>query len=201
MKFRDFKKRMKKQVFSWEEARVVAFSTSPAQLRLQIHMWKEASEIISLRRGVYAFADANPSIEEIAAALCSPCAISLEYALNLYGLLPDIPFGVTLVTTRQTRRFNTAFGQFSFQKIKKEAFVGFDPKTLLAEREKALADYLYLNRNTMRADVDFLREMRWQNLETVRFARARKFAGIFGSKKLIPLLDALEAHAKSRPSG
>ncbi|MFA5800126.1 MAG: hypothetical protein WC840_04165, partial [Candidatus Peribacteraceae bacterium] len=194
---RDFRKLMKKPVFSWEEARVVAFSTSPGQLKLQLHMWKTASEIISLRRGVYTFADSKPSIAEIASALYSPCAISLEYALNLHGLLPDIPFGITLVTTRQTRKFNTAFGQFSYQKIKKEAFVGFDPKTLLAEREKALVDYLYLNRNRMRTDVDFLHEMRWQHLETIRFARARKFAGMFGFKKLTLLLDALEAYAKS----
>lgn len=200
MKFREFRKAMKKGLFTWQEARIVAFGTTPGQLRLQLHTWKGAGEIVPLRRGVYAFADARPEIAEIALTLCSPSYISLEYALNHYGLLPDIPFGITLVTTRQTQKFNTPFGQFTFQKIKRDAFSGFNPKTLLAEREKALADYLYLHQHRIVAEASFFDEMRWQNLEAVRFSKARRWAKLFRSKKLVRIMGALEAYAPSRPA-
>jgi predicted transcriptional regulator of viral defense system len=197
MKFKDFKKGMKKQCFTWEEAEVVAFDTHPSVLKLQLYQWRKSGELISLKRGVYAFADASPSVIDVAQALYHPCYISLEYALNHYGLIPDIPFAVTLVTTKQTRKFTTPLGQFLYQKIKKEAFIGYDPKTLFAESEKALVDYLYLNNTKLIASKNFWDGMRWQNLETVNFKRAAGFARRFGSKKLNALLVSLKNYAKS----
>lgn len=195
MQFKQFQKKMKKNIFSIEEARVVAFDTPPATLKLQLHQWVKAGDLISLKRGLYAFSDSSLDKGEVARRLYSPCYISIEYALNLYGLIPDVPFSITLVTPKITRKFNTLYGQFVYHKIKKEAFFGYDPKTLIAEKEKALLDYLYLNRQRLVSQTDFWRELRLQNLTEINFNRAFEYAKKFGSEKLIALLRSVRDYA------
>lgn len=199
MTLKEFKKRMKKAVFSFEEARIVAFETKAATLRLELHQWKKAGEIIGLKRGLYMMAGVRPWPAEVAVSLYSPSYISLESALNHYGLLPDVPFAITLVTTKTTRKFNTPVGQFTYQKIPNRAFLGFDTATLTAKREKALVDYLYLKKNRLVSNDAFWLEMRWQNLGEVNFRLARKFAKYFGSQKLLSILKGLESYAKTHP--
>lgn len=199
MNFRQFKKQMKKQVFTFKEACIVAFRTPPSTLKVQFHQWKAAGEILPLKRGLYMFVDGDVDVANIAGALCEPCYISLEYALNHYGLLPDVPFAVTLVTTKTTRKFNTPRGQFTCQKIPIRAFMGFDTKTLMAKREKAIVDYLYLNQHRLVSENHFWEEMRWQNLGEVRFQKAKKLARFFSSPKLNILLESLRSYAKTHP--
>lgn len=195
MQFKQFRKKMKKNIFSKEEAQVVAFETPPTTLKLQLHQWVKAGDLISLKRGLYAFSDSSLDKGEVARRLYLPCYISLEYALNLYGLIPDVPFSITLVTPKITRKFNTPYGQFVYHKIKKEAIFGYDPKTLIAEKEKALLDYLYLNRQRLVPQTDFWRELRLQNLTEINFNKAFEYAKKFGSKKLIALLRSLRDYA------
>lgn len=196
MKLKEFKKGMQKGIFTWEEAKLVAFGTSPDVLKLQLHQWKKAGDIISLRRGIYIFPDQNIDKIEIAKYLCWPCYLSLEYALSHYGLLPDVVFAMTLVTTKSTRKFNTPLGQFTYQKLKQEAFFGFDNKTLIAEKEKAVVDNLYLNRHRFLPNPDFWEEQRWQNLDELNFKRALDHAKHFRSDKLKNLLISLKSYAK-----
>lgn len=199
MNFREFKKQMKKQLFTFEEACIVAFKTSPSTLKVQLHQWKTAGEILSLKKGLYMFADGDADVADIASALCGPSYISLEYALNHYGLLPDIPFAVTLVTTKTTRKFRTPRGQFTYQKIPARAFLGLDSKTLMAVREKAVVDYLYLNQHRFAPEEHFWEDLRWQNLGEVKFQKAKKFARCFKSPKLDTLLESLRSYAKTHP--
>lgn len=197
MHYKKFQKNMKKPVFTWEEAKIVAFNTPPNTLKLQLHQWKKEGDIIALKRGVYLFSDRPADKIEIAKHLYSPCYLSMEYALNHHGLLPDVAFAMTMVTIKPTRRFQTPVGLFTFQKIKQAAFSGFDPDTLMAECEKALVDYLYLNVNHLVPKNIFWKEMRWQNLKTVRFSKALTFAQLFKNKKLITLVRSLQSYAKS----
>ncbi|MBI4365791.1 MAG: hypothetical protein HY543_03130 [Deltaproteobacteria bacterium] len=197
MRFKEFRQRMKKDLFSWEEARVIAFATPPSTLKLQLHQWKQVGDLVALKRGLYVFAGMQPPMAEIVSALYAPCYISLEYALNHYGLLPDIPFGVTLVTPKATRKFTTPLGQFSYQKLKKAAFFGFDPVTLLASSEKAMVDYLYLNRHRCVAEARFWEEMRWQNLPEVHFRKTLAIARRLRNKKVEELVQSLATYAKS----
>lgn len=195
MLFNQFRKKMKKNIFSKEEAQIVAFDTSPSTLKLQLHQWVKAGELISLKRGLYVFSDSHVDKVEVARRLYSPCYISLEYALNLYGLIPDVPFSLTLVTPKITRKFNTPYGQFVYYKIKKEAFFGYDPQTLIAEKEKALVDYLYLNGRRFVPQIDFWRELRLQNLNDIDFDKAFDYAEKFNSPKLTILLGSVKEYA------
>lgn len=195
MQFKQFRLKMKKSIFSKEEAQIVAFDTAPSTFKLQLHQWVRAGDLIKLKRGLYVFSDTRVDKVDVARRLYSPSYISLEYALSLYGLIPDVPFSVTLVTPKITRKFNTSYGQFVYRKIKKEAFFGYDPQTLMAEKEKALVDYLYLDSGRFVARPDFWRELRLQNLNDVNFDKAFHYAEKFGSRKLIYLLRGLKEYA------
>lgn len=195
MRLNQFKKEMKKDIFTKEEAQLVALSTSPNTLRLQLHQWLKAGELIPIKRGLYSFSDRRLDKITIASSLYFPCYISLESALNTYGIIPDIPFATTLVTTKGKKEYETPFGRFVYHKIKRQAFFGYDPDTLMAEKEKALLDYLYINARRLRPDQTLWRELRFQNLDVIDFKKTFTYAEIFGSQRLLDLLRSVEKYA------
>ena len=198
MHLKEFRKKMQKDIFSREEAQIVAFDTAPNTLKLQLHQWVKSGDLVTLKRGLYIFADKKVDKVEIARCLYSPCYISLEYALNMYGLIPDVPFAMTMVTPKATRKFNTVFGQFIYRNIKKEVFFGFDEETLIAEKEKALVDYLYLNSSNLVPSVIFWKELRLQNLDDFDFDRALYFAEKYNSLKLLSLLESVKNYGVNK---
>ena len=104
---------------------------------------------VKLRNNFYILKDSSPSFYLIANKLYQPSYISLEKALSHYGIIPEVVYTTTSITTKPTREFITPKGSFSYQRIKKSVFTGYGPKrleggvVLFAEPEKALADYLY----------------------------------------------------------
>lgn len=210
MKLKDFRKKMKKGIFSSAEAHLVAFPENPAVINLQLHQWKKNGDIVALKRGLFVFADypVHEHKAQIAGMLYGPCYFSLEYALSFYGIIPEAAFTYTLVTTKVTRNFKTPLGNFSYRTIKREAFTGFDPNTLMAEKEKALVDYFYLygkdfetslgnGSNGKRPD-SFWEASRLEAGETkVNFKKVFRYAKLFNSKKLETLLYNFSLYAKS----
>lgn len=186
---------MKKGVFSSDEAHVVAFRDESKLINLQLHQWKKSGDLIQLKRGLYMFSDYNPRPSEVAAGLYYPCYFSLEYALNFYSLMPEAVFDYTLVTPKATRDFKTPVGRFVYHSIKREAFTGFDTETLMAEPEKALVDYFYLNTSRLKCDRTFWEESRlkWHNLD---FKKVLHYAKLYRSNKLVKLLKDFKSHAK-----
>ena len=143
-------------------------------------------------------ADAKPTMAEIARNLYTPCYFSLEYALNFYGIIPEAVFEYTLVTPKATRRFASPTGIFSYQSIKKEAFFGFDPETLMAEKEKALVDYFYLHSTELEADDSFWEHSRIEaGVTEINFKKVFFYAKFFKSSKLNLLLHSFYSYAKS----
>jgi len=104
---------------------------------------------LKLRNNYYMLKDTHLPLYVIANKLYQPSYISLETALSHYGIIPETVYTVTSVTTKPTREFTTPKSAFSYQRIKKSVFTGYGPVSieghvvLLAEAEKALADYLY----------------------------------------------------------
>ncbi|OGM89726.1 hypothetical protein A2108_01255 [Candidatus Wolfebacteria bacterium GWA1_42_9] len=104
---------------------------------------------LKLRNGFYMIKDSHPSHYLIANKLYEPSYVSLEKALSHYNIIPEVVYSITSVTTKISREYSTPLGVFSYQRIKKEAFTGYNlqqidrAKVLYAEAEKALADYLY----------------------------------------------------------
>lgn len=104
---------------------------------------------IRLKPGLFVLADNLPDQFFIANKLYEPSYISFDTMLSYYGIIPESIYPVTSVTTKATHEFYVENVQYTYRKIKKEAFTGYYPAqtadgtVFLAEPEKALADYLY----------------------------------------------------------
>ena len=117
-------------------------------LRVSLNRLAGRKVIQRISRGFYANPFNPPTVEEISAEIYSPSYISLESALHRWGLLSQVPYNLTCVTTRYPRKFSTPFGVVEYRQIKKNLFLGFvkEKSYFLAKSEKAFVDFLYLNR-------------------------------------------------------
>lgn len=104
---------------------------------------------LKLKRGLYALSETPPNSYLIANRLYEPSYISFDTALSYYGVIPETIYSITSATPRTTRRFVVKGVEYTYQKLRKEFFAGYravkyqGETVLLAEPEKALADYLY----------------------------------------------------------
>lgn len=103
-----------------------------------------------IKRGAY-ICSANPPIQfEIANYLWKPSYISFETVLSYYGVIPETVYTITSATTKPTKEFNFENQIYKFYQIKKNVFFGYElmkignSTFLIADKEKALLDYLYL---------------------------------------------------------
>jgi hypothetical protein len=116
--------------------------------------------IIRIKKGLYVFGEEyrrKPYSREILANLIyGPSYISMDYALQVHGLIPERVEAVTSVTIGRARRFETPVGLFTYRPIPRKAFrrgmdqmeTGDGRNFLIATPEKALADKLYDDRGT-----------------------------------------------------
>jgi len=104
---------------------------------------------VRLKGGLYALSQNYPSGYLIANKLCEPSYLSFETALSYYSLIPETVYGFTSATTKTTRSFEVKEQLFKYHTIKRSAYTDYKltdiagENILLAEKEKALADYLY----------------------------------------------------------
>ncbi len=172
------------------------FGISPKTGSVFISRNLKSGLFVKLRNNYYMLKDSHPSLHLIANKLYQPSYISLETALSHYGIIPEVVYAATSITTKPTREFKTPRGVFSYQRIKKEVFTGYSPVTLeghvvlLAEPEKALADYLYFVDLKKTSLNDRL------NLKRINKGKLLKFIQIFKRESL--LKKVTEIYAEQR---
>jgi len=153
MKLPEIERQLQQQgmvLFTSQEFRR-ATGTTPASAKqlLVRYVQKGFVEKLKDNRGLYCLSGRRPHPWLLANRLWRPSYVSLETALSHYGCLPEAVYGVTSVTTRTTRSFESMGLSFVYQSMKPSAYSGYKSATLegqtvwLAEREKAVADYLY----------------------------------------------------------
>ena len=143
---------------------------------------------LKLRNGLYALRADPPQEEVTANRLYAPSYISFEYALARYGIIPESVYTVTSATTRITREFIVNGKSFTYSRIKRQAYQGYKMEKkegttiLIAEPEKALADYLYF--------VDLKRKPLNERLDVRRLKKktAAGYARLFGRKSLMRIV-------------
>jgi len=133
--------------------------------------------IIRVKKGLYVLGDhfrSRPYSRELLANLIyGPSYISLEYALQYYGMIPERVEALTSVTTGRSRRFMTPLGLFIYRNIPISAFhigmtrIEYDETTafLMATPEKALCDK---TRNDQNTGLRSLKDMRHYLIEGLR---------------------------------
>ncbi len=102
--------------------------------------------LISLEKNKYCVAGKNVSSFEIANFLYQPSYISLETALNYWGILSQFPFEIGSITSKKsvTKKFDGKI--YAYNHVSNKYFGMFTKKdnVLIALPEKALFDQIYL---------------------------------------------------------
>ncbi len=167
--------------------------------------WLSKKYFARLKRNLYEFIEPGADIKipdlYIANRLYEPSYVSLETALSIYSIIPDIAAGVTSITARPTRTFNNKYGSFFYRTCKKKAFTGYKLivydgfKVYIADKEKALVDFLYY-RLRYSSSVDFEEErFNKKILKELDWAMVFSYTKIF-NKRVIEALKKYEEYAK-----
>lgn len=146
---------------------------------------------LRLKPGLYALKTDQPPEEEIANAVYQPSYLSFEYALAYHNILPEMPYTITSATTKPTRLFTIKNKAYSYRSIKKDAYTGYflekrnGRSFLIADKEKALADYFYFVALNKLPRNDRLM------LQNVGREKVLGYAGLFNQPKLTTLLNQI----------
>ena len=125
---------------------VKLYSGKKENLKVLLCRLSAQDKLIHLRKGYYALDLAKIDWEQFACSTLKPSYISLEYALYQYGIIDQVPAKITLITTKKTRKFILPSQALEYSHITPKLYFGYkiEGNFLLAEKEKALLDELYL---------------------------------------------------------
>lgn len=202
MKYIDLKTLINRPYFTNNDIRLNGL----AIFKYQYDLWQKKNYIIQAKRGVYIFSEYKEKLSGffIAQLIYNPSYISLESALSQYGLIPEYVPSTTSVTTRTTRLFSNDFGTFYFRHLRNELFWGYVTienqfeKYYLAEPEKAILDYIYLNNRSIKndADLESIRLNYEKFNETINIKKFIQYAKAYDSKKILKLTKSIIKMAK-----
>lgn len=174
-------------------------------IKVQISRWVKAGKLIQLKRGYYLFSESYRAVEPfgpyLAAILARPSYVSCEKALEFHGMIPEgVPVYTSVTTARQAKFYSKA-GTFEYRHIKPALFWGYfsvsmDKQTgFMASPEKALLDFFYFKR--IHAGMEFIGELRLQNLTVINTEKMRKYALRFGKPGMTSLAHRLALFIES----
>jgi len=191
MKYFDIKQKLGGlKVFSIEDLYVV----DPSFRLETLYEWEKKTWVTKLRSKKYIFADYNPTNYDlylVANRLYDPSYVSLELALNHYGVIPEAVMRVTSVTTNKTLSVETKIGIFDYKSLDPRLFFGYQIITndgttyKIASLEKAIVDYFYLNPQV--AEVDDIQGLRFNEellKEKLNRLELEKIMSVFDSETL-----------------
>ena len=140
------------KIFSINDLRKI----DPQFEKKKIFLWKKNWLIKSVYRWYYILnkqeIDTN-FLFKIANTIHNPSYISMESALSYYNLIPESVYTITNITTKKTLEINNNILSFSYRSIKNDFFWWYKEVNingysyLIAEIEKTLLDFFYLNKN------------------------------------------------------
>ncbi|MBI4653130.1 hypothetical protein HY750_02650 [Candidatus Kuenenbacteria bacterium] len=115
-------------------------------LKVVLHRMAVQNKLVRLMKGYYALNLAQIDWEGFACELLRPSYISLEYALHQYDIIDQIPARITSITTKRGREFRLPGQVLEYSHIFSGLYFGYkiQGNSLIAEKEKALLDELYL---------------------------------------------------------
>ncbi len=196
MKYIDLISKIDSSIFSLQDLRLLNEKVYPYQLS----QWVKKGYLFKLKNGLFIFSERSKNIkmETIAFNLYQPSYVSLEWVLAKYGLIPEMTYNLTSITSKTTRSFKNKFGEFTFRNIKKSMFFGYEKVEeneqvyLMAYPEKALIDYIYLNMKKIKNEDD-IRELRLNDsaIKELDMEKIEKYTDAINNKKLTRTLDTL----------
>jgi predicted transcriptional regulator of viral defense system len=177
-------------------------------LKVLFYRMSKRGELHSLKKGFYAsdkFIETikreglfNEYVEFVGNVIYRPSYLSLEYVLEKYGVLSETVNSITLVSEKKTNKFFNDLGVFSYRKIKKSLFLGFEIQKkenfLIAEATlaKAMFDFLYFRKNILssKSQMEELR-LNLDNFSKKDFKELEMYVKLEKSKKMKELYNYL----------
>lgn len=168
--------------------------TDPSFHKQRLSEWQKKGYVKKIRQGFYLFSDVEineKTLFTIANRIYEPSYISLEMALSIYGLIPEAVYGVTSVTSQNTKSIKTPLGDFIYKHIPPRLMFGYELREhsghyyQVAEIEKAILDYLYFNSKI--SDNESFEGMRFnipEAKEKIQREKFNKYLTAFNSKAL-----------------
>ncbi len=170
-------------------------------IKQNLKSWVKKESLERIIKGIYKLKETEIKEEFLLASYFNESSyISLESALSFYGMISEYPYSITSVTTKKTKKFRTNYGIFSYRKIKPDLFFGF--KLIagdhylyrLAEAEKALFDFIYLNQRVIKTPAYF-KEMRLFLPKSISW---KKLSSLFSHLKNKIIISHLKSYANSQ---
>lgn len=111
----------------------------------------KSGKLIRVKKGLYVKAGQSFSAPVLANMIYGPSYVSQDYALALYGLIPERVHVVTSMTLGRKKRFETPVGVFTYEPLPERLFPVGIRRTevtptqafLVATPEKALTDIIW----------------------------------------------------------
>ena len=122
---------------------------------------EKAQIIQKLIKGKYRFLFQPADDFTLANFIYQPSYVSLESALSFYGIITGFPYRITSISIKPTKLIEVGQKEYIYSQIEKSLFWGYTKldNFLIAEKEKALLDYIYFGikglRNLSFDEMDF----------------------------------------------
>lgn len=191
MQYLDLKTQLKDfPVFSIKDIEKVDLSFHKQRLS----EWQKKDYVKKICQGFYIFSDLQINekiLFTIANRIYEPSYVSLEMALSIYGIIPEAVYGITSVASQKTKNFKSPVGDFIYRHIQPDLMFGYELREhdghhyQIAELEKAILDYLYLNSKISdNASFEGMRFNTSELKEKLNIEKFNKYLEAFHSKAL-----------------
>jgi predicted transcriptional regulator of viral defense system len=151
----------------------------------KIQRLQEKKIIQLLIKGKYLFLLEHIFDFTLANYLYQPSYISLESALSFYGIISGFSYKLISLTTKKSRLFQINNKELQYCHIDPNYYWGYEKKDdfLIADKEKALLDYIYFG-------LKGLRSLDWGELELGQLSERKliTYAKEFNSKRLLSII-------------
>jgi len=130
-----------------------------------------------IKNSLYILTETVPPKLVLANWIYRPSYISFETALSYYHIIPETIYTVFSAAPKASREYISLDTTFIYHRIKKELFFGYTVQKvngfsfLIAEPEKAIADYLYfvhLRKKELSERIDLKKVKRKRTLDYVK---------------------------------
>jgi len=191
------------------------WNTNPGTLSNNLKY--NSSKIRRIKRWMYSIWKLSSYV--VANRLIEPSYISLERVLSEEWIIPEFTTSITSITTKNWTIIHNDYWRFEYRHLNDKLFFGFHINSdwsYIADIEKAILDYIYLNwdlftlngkiiRAINREDFNYIndniilqfRSVRFQWLDKINWEKLFEYANMFWKTKVISVVKALRMYYKS----
>lgn len=189
--------------------RLISFLSQLRHPRQKVTQWIQEGLLIRIKKGLYVFGSKITeelySKEIIASMIYGPSALSMDYALSYYGLIPERVDHMTSITPKRDKVFITPIGTFSYRYLSPTLYPlglklvqSHGSSYLIASPEKAILDKLTLQAPIFKKKRDlelYLREslrIDWKLFKRLDLAEMKELGRSYHKKNVKIFIQLLE---------